>query len=574
MYLEHFHLSRLPFQNTPDPAFFFASHSHRQALASMLFGIEHAQGFVLVIGDVGTGKTLLVQALKKELGDRHVLVEISNPWATPESVLAAIRSRVDLPPEDSSPSFDSLKERLQTLARAGQRVILVIDEAHQLSERMIEGIRLLSNIETADEKLLQIVFLGQNELAGTLGRYSMRQVQQRVAQNYHLQCLSADETSEYIQHRLRIAGGTPLLFPPECIKLIYQESGGAPRAINRLCDACLLTAFGRKAPQVTSEIVREAIANLHPERTIAPDEAQATRSPSLPRADNNIPPSLAAAPTTAPATAPATASPPPSSNTTQVSAAPEPELPFQMPGAATASLAETKKPGVIRPLHLFIALGAGLAAGAFVFWFQAQPGKQPASNEMPRHVQLPAVETAPPVAAPSPTSTAAASPTTDTAAPKSHEMLIPLPGSKAAALPVEDALVPSDGGLSLLASGKFGAWNESIRDLIAASNPEISTPLDGLTGGNRLKLPKLTREGLIVKDATGRFFVYFASFESQEEARLNLEAIRRIWSEVQLVAGTRGETQNHRLFIGPFASQGDAGAAAGSLWFKHLPTLN
>jgi len=153
-------------------------------------------------------------------------------------------------------------------------------------------------------------------------------------------------------------------------------------------------------------------------------------------------------------------------------------------------------------------------------------------------------------------------------------MLIPLPGSKTAALPVEDALVPSDGGLSLLASGKFGAWNESIRDLIAASNPEISTPLDGLTGGNRLKLPKLTREGLIVKDATGRFFVYFASFESQEEARLNLEAIRRIWSEVQLVAGTRGETQNHRLFIGPFASQGDAGAAAGSLWFKHLPTLN
>lgn len=582
MYLEYFSLSRLPFQNTPDPEFFFASHSHRQALASMVFGIEHAQGFVLVIGDVGTGKTLLVQALKQELGDKHMLVEISNPWTTPENVLATIRARLDLPISEDSPSFESLKKRLLALSKEGQRVILIIDEAHQLSERMIEGIRLLSNIETADEKLLQIVFLGQNELASMLSRYSMRQVQQRVSQSYHLQCLTADETTEYIQHRLRIAGGTPLLFPLECIKLIYQESGGAPRVINRLCDTCLLAAFGRKVPQVTPEIVREAIAGLHLERTIAQAEAQAIapQSEMQPLAASVPPPASPTLQSEKTEEIPATpAAQPAQSQST------EPLLPFQFPGGSPSSPpVETKTTPTIQRKHLYLALGAGLSAGALAIWLLLQFGAGPSkpSNETASssRAQQTTVEPAPrPSPAPRPPLATPEAPPSQPASPRPaalplRDIQIPLPGSKIAALPFEEATIPAHGGVSMLASSKFGTWNETIRELIAASNPEISANLESLAGGGRIRLPKLSRDGLIVKDSEGHFFVYFASFENREEAQLNLEAIRRTWNDVQLIQGTRASTPTHRIYIGPFSTMNEAAAAVGSLWFKHLPTLN
>ena len=234
MYLNYFNLTRFPFQNTPDPAFFFSRRSHKEALASMIYGIEQGKGFVLVTGDVGTGKTLLVQALKKELLDRHILIEIANPWTTPEDVLDAIRVRINVTTSGDNALFDSLRERLIALSSEGQRVVLIIDEAHQLSERMIEGIRLLSNIETNTEKLLQIIFLGQDELASMLSKYSMRQVQQRISLGHRLQCFNSKETAEYIEHRLRVAGGTPLLFPSDCVELIHQAAMGTPRVINRL----------------------------------------------------------------------------------------------------------------------------------------------------------------------------------------------------------------------------------------------------------------------------------------------------------------------------------------------------
>lgn len=591
MYKEFFSLTRFPFHNTPDPAFFFNSRSHREALASMVYGVQEGKGFILVTGDVGGGKTMLVQALKRELADQHILIEIANPWITPEEVLGAIRQRVDDQTTDDTALLDGLKQRLAALAEDGKRVVLIIDEAHQIPERTLEGIRLLSNIETSTEKLLQIVLLGQDELASLLARYSMRQVQQRIALNYHLQRFNCQETAEYIQHRLRVAGGTPLLFPADCIELIHQEALGSPRVINQLCDSCLLFAYGRQSLQVTVDVVRDAIANLHPERTIAtpsappaetapiasnPTPAPETRRPLEPAISAGAPPAPPPAPTPAPIPTP--------------QAAPGAVLPFNLPNSNTdlpsSPPAHTGGAGNIGFRHLIIALGLGLAIGALAIWGAQKPApvspapgqktgmtppvpaegsSQLSSFASPPKAGPTAPKLNPPVAAPTATAT---NPQTSSVSGQ-----LPLPGSGGTPLATREAVIPPQGGLSMLASGHYGTWNETVRDLIIAVNPGVAD-LDGLPPGTRVALPTLTRDSMIVRDASNRFHVYFGSFDKADQALQNLEAVRRSWAGAQLVAGERQGIPNQRLFIGTFANQAEAQAVANSLWFKHLPVLN
>lgn len=593
MYKEFFSLTRFPFHNTPDPAFFFDSRSHREALASMVYGVQEGKGFILVTGDVGAGKTMLVQALKRELDEQHVLIEIANPWVTPEEVLGAIRVRVDVVTPDDTALLDGLKARLIALAEEGKRVVLIIDEAHQIPERTLEGIRLLSNVETSTEKLLQIVLLGQDELASLLGRYSMRQVQQRIALNYHLQRFNNQETAEYIQHRLRVAGGTPLLFPADCIELIHQESLGSPRVINQLCDNCLLFAFGRRSPQVTTEIVADAIANLRPERSapLAPgSSADASVAPN---------PSFAVAPEAARtveratvSTAPAPAPTPPRAQP----AAPEVALPFNLPGHGgdhSASPPPRASSGGIGFRHLIIALLIGSAVGALGLWSSQKPGTLPGlsnavgsgqkagsapatstegNNRQLPPFGLPAPKPPTPLPKLMPPNAATTSPTMSYPVQPALG-LPPLPGSSAAPLATREAIIPPQGGLSMLASSHYGTWNETVRDLIVAVNPDV-VDLDALPAGSRVTLPTVTRENMVVRDTNGRFHVYFGSFDKAEPARLNLEAIRRSWSNAQLVPAERQGSPTQRLFVGVFSSLAEAQAVANSLWFKHLPVLN
>lgn len=582
MYKEFFGLLRIPFQNTPDPDFYFDSRSHREALARMVYGIDEGKGFILVTGDVGAGKTMLVQALKRELEGRHILIEIANPWVTPEEVEGAIRQRVDVRAADDSATLEGLKQRLATLADAGTRVVLIIDEAHQLPERTLEGIRLLSNMETSKEKLLLIVLLGQDELASMLSRYSMRQVQQRIALSYHLQRFNEKETTEYIQHRLRVAGATPLLFPEESIRLIHQESLGSPRVINQLCDNCLLFAFGRRSAQVTPDIVHESIshvrfdvANPQPRDDGAVErQQQATSRTAGPGAG-----------------AAGSASPAPAAAAEVMANSAESRLPFALPGMEQGERAHAVPPaGPSRSTgiglrHLMLVLAMGLVIGALGLWYMqtrglalvltgnadagartAEAGLPSSTQRQPWREPAQAQPTAPiPKAALASVALTAADASARDADAGMETFQMPLPGTR-------EGIIPR-GGLSMLGSNQYGAWNETVRDLISAVNPGLSD-LESLPAGTKLQLPTVSRESLVVRDTKGNFHVYYGSFDDPADAQLSLEAIGRLWSGARLVPGKRDDVATQRLFIGSFATQAEALAVANSMWFKHLPVLN
>lgn len=580
MYKEFFGLSRIPFRNTPDPDFYFDSRSHREALARMVYGIDEGKGFILVTGDVGAGKTMLVQALKRELDGRHILIEIANPWVTAEEVEGAIRQRVDMQAPDDSATLEGLKQRLATLADAGTRVVLIIDEAHQLPERTLEGIRLLSNMETSKEKLLLIVLLGQEELASMLSRYSMRQVQQRIALSYHLQRFDEKETTEYIQHRLRVAGATPLLFPEESIRLIHQESLGSPRVINQLCDNCLLFAFGRRSAQVTPDIVRESIS--HARLDIAHSQSGD---------DGTERQQLATSRTAGAGAGAAGSAPPVPAAAAEIMAnSAESRLPFALPGmeqgerSPPAPSAGASRGAGIGVRHLILVLAMGLVIGALGFWYMQRQGKtwvlsdssaaRPAAAASHPNARQPAwADPAPPqpaAAIPKPALTSALlTPPPEApdaaAAPVEPSVQLPLPSTR-------EGIIPR-GGLSMLGSNQYGAWNETVRDLISAVNPGLSG-LENLPAGTKLQLPTVSRESLVVRDTQGGFHVYYGSFDSPEEAQLSLEAMARLWSGARLVPGQRDGAAVQRLFIGSFATHAEALAVANSMWFKHMPALN
>jgi len=268
MYEEFYGLSRRPFENTPNPEFFFASKQHREGLAALIYGIKQSKGFMLVTGEVGSGKTFLIQSLKYELEEEnHIILEVATPWITPEELFAELPEKLgmDMDAEWGSLVFQAkLKEELERLHEQGRRVLVILDEAQQLPERTLEGIRLLSNFENEDAKLIQIIFLGQNELNDILGRYSMRQIRQRITLSRSLGYFNEIETRRYIEHRLAISGCDNPVFNDDALSLIFRTSHGSPRLINLICDNCLITGYAHFARQIDAQVVREVLADLPP----------------------------------------------------------------------------------------------------------------------------------------------------------------------------------------------------------------------------------------------------------------------------------------------------------------------
>ncbi|WP_051560106.1 AAA family ATPase [Marinobacterium jannaschii] len=265
MYEEFYGLKRRAFENTPNPEFFFASNQHREALASLVYGVMYSKGFVLVTGDVGTGKTFLSHALKYELGDEHIVVEVTTPWITTEELIQALPEKLEMAYDPSWSALtlqEKIKERLAELHKQERRVLIILDEAQQLPLRTLEGIRLLSNLETPDAKVVQIVLFGQNELNEIINRHSMRQIRQRITLCRSLVGLDQQDTQRYVAHRLSVAGRTAKLFTDESLKVIYQYSRGVPRLINLICDNCLITGFAHQAPLIEPEVVREVVSDL------------------------------------------------------------------------------------------------------------------------------------------------------------------------------------------------------------------------------------------------------------------------------------------------------------------------
>ena len=262
MYKAFFQLTRNPFDLTPDPSCFVSTRRHNEALAALYYGVRWHKGFVVVTGEVGTGKTLLLRCLLRLLRESKDISYsyLFNSRLSPTEFLQYILSDFGLPASGKNKS-ELLLDLGQFLVSRGARrltTVLIVDEAHHLSDELLEEIRLLSNLETTDDKLLQIVLVGQPELDQKLDSLGLRQLKQRIALRAQLGPLDGDETKEYIAQRLHIAGADPArapIFPPESVEEVYQHSRGLPRLINTICENSLIAAYARQSSIVTSEII-------------------------------------------------------------------------------------------------------------------------------------------------------------------------------------------------------------------------------------------------------------------------------------------------------------------------------
>ncbi len=208
MYTEKYGLYHKPFENTPDPQFLFLSKIHREVLSSLIYGIQSSKGFILVSGDIGTGKTTLIHALLKEIQDENIVLHIINPRTNFDEIISNLSQKLDIESDgiNKTQLVDIIREKLKILDSQGERTIIIIDEAHLLSEASLEDIRLLSNIETEKRKLIQIILVGQNEIHDLLDRNSQKPLKQRIVLNRKLSPLNKKGCFEYIKHRLEIAG--------------------------------------------------------------------------------------------------------------------------------------------------------------------------------------------------------------------------------------------------------------------------------------------------------------------------------------------------------------------------------
>lgn len=262
MYTEFYDLNELPFQLTPDPRFLFLSTSHQEALAQMLFGIDTRRGFVVLTGEVGTGKTTLIRALLNQLAPGTKTAYLYHAILGAKGLFQFICREYGIATsgkETKNELIDRLWALLLTEQRSQRPVVLIIDEAQNLKPHILEEIRLISNLETTETKLIQILLVGQPEFDRTLDRQEMRQLKQRVALRYHLVKLDRPATERYINHRLRVAGyhSSAALFPPEAIDEIYHYTQGLPRAINILCDNALIMGYSVAARRITPDLIRK-----------------------------------------------------------------------------------------------------------------------------------------------------------------------------------------------------------------------------------------------------------------------------------------------------------------------------
>jgi general secretion pathway protein A len=273
MYLRFFGINEKPFAITPDPRYLYLSERHAEALAHLLYGINEAGGFIQLTGEVGTGKTTVVRTLLSRVPHHADVAVILNPRVTPVEFLLTICEELGLGIPDADRDsvkqmVDALNRRLLSAHAEGRRIIVIVDEAQNLSADVLEQVRLLTNLETPTHKLLQIILIGQPELRELLDRTELRQLAQRITGRYHLEPLSREETLGYVRHRLRVAGAVEDIFTPSALAEVHRLSGGIPRVINVTCDRALLGAYTQETRKVSSGLVRLAAGEVYGRRFV------------------------------------------------------------------------------------------------------------------------------------------------------------------------------------------------------------------------------------------------------------------------------------------------------------------
>ena len=342
MYLSFYGLAEKPFSITPDPRYLFLGGRHAEALAHLVYGISEAGGFIQLTGEVGTGKTTIIRSLLAKQPDNAEIALILNPrMNAPEFMLTLCEELGILLPDDAVGSVkelvDILNRNLLKSHAQGKRVVLIVDEAQNLAPEVLEQVRLLTNLETETQKLLQIILIGQPELRDMLARNDLRQLAQRITGRYHLDPLSREESSAYVKHRLRIAGATTEIFTGGALTEMYRVSGGVPRLLNVIGDRALLGGYSEDRHIITASVVRKAASEVFGRRLtpawlpwvlggatavvvagvifavwqLGATRAMAPAAATPPAASAPAPTATGASPATPPATTPPPAAPPP-----------------------------------------------------------------------------------------------------------------------------------------------------------------------------------------------------------------------------------------------------------------------
>ncbi len=295
MYLKHYNLQQLPFRNSPDPRFFLETSKHNEALANLVYAVEQRRGFVLLTGEIGSGKTLVTHLLLQHVEDHALVALIRNTHLNSSQLVRLVCDEFSVqtgPSTDKASMLLALNQFLIQQLSEDKLVVIIIDEAQNLSDKVLEELRMLSNLETSSEKLLQIVLVGQPELRQKISQPHLEQLRQRIALNYHLEPLTREEVSGYIAHRLQVAGARHnVLFTPEAVDKILRFSRGTPRIVNGVCDNALLYGFTAGVTTVDGDLVDRVLRQsmqLAPRQRVGPMRTP-TYTPPQPPAQRSAP---------------------------------------------------------------------------------------------------------------------------------------------------------------------------------------------------------------------------------------------------------------------------------------------
>jgi len=544
MYTQFFNFKEKPFNLTPDPRFLYLSPGHQEALASMIYGIKEKRGFISIIGEIGIGKTTLLHTLFKELGDDVKTIFIFNTKIDFVELLQNILTELDLKPvsDNKTALINQLNDYLIARLAANEIVALIIDEAQNLSPEVLEELRMLSNLETPKEKLLQIVLVGQPELDIILRSTNLRQLKQRIAINCYLTALNREDQIKYIVHRLTIAGHQGnQVFSPEALSLICTHSRGIPRLINIFCDNALLTAYGKEQTRVDAAIIKEIINDYQ-------------QSKISPAADE---------------------------------APPRPER-----GKKKLTIAKVLLIVILIFLNILLAFLLGLnfrntpgAFGLLVNSLVAQLGSFAQERPAPDEVKPPVTQQ-PPSQIPSPVKEDNITPSAVSTSwdNKPEEAVansdLPIPAEQPLPLPPLDpaaqtqalsgqphkAISAKPGDIiSTLATNEYGILTDTIFDIIKRVNPEIED-LNMIYVGEQVILPPLDIESLIIQNDNGTFSIHLATFHADAEGRKLQNAFSNNTYKVSLhPVKILGNQTWQRAVLGNFSDQTSAIEYIGSV---------